>query len=135
MTGVLPPLGYFPAHLRGTSENRRRVFVKRAAISMFGSGRCEVIPPIPGLRGQRRSGAQVRGKQGGQSIDDRGPTPPTVIYGEPLPLFDSNRGADPSARDIYGLWGPPALRGPCRACAAGCLAQGKVILAVSTFRR
>ena len=65
MTGVLPPLGYFPAHLRGTSENRRRVFVKRAAISMFGSGRCEVIPPIPGLRGQRRSGAQVRGKQGG----------------------------------------------------------------------
>ena len=34
--------GYFPAHLRGTSENRRRVFVKRAAISMFGSGRCEL---------------------------------------------------------------------------------------------
>jgi hypothetical protein len=35
----------------------------------------------------------------------------------------------------YGLWGPPALRGPCRASAAGCLAQGKVILAASTFRR
>ena len=75
MTGVLPPLGYFPAHLRGTSENRRRVFVKRAAISMFGSGRCEMIPPIPAYAA---SGGQVlrSGQARGQSIDDRGPTPP-----------------------------------------------------------
>jgi len=54
--------------------------------------------------------------------------------------FGSNRGADTSARDIYGLWGRPALRDPCRPSGAGCLeliclAQGKVILAASTFRR
>src|SRR5580704_726065 len=39
-----------------------------------------------------------------------GVCPPPVIYGEPLPLFDSNRGADSSPRDTYGLGGPPALR-------------------------
>jgi hypothetical protein len=67
--------------------------------------------------------------------------PPPVIYGAPLPLFDSNRGrgADSSPRDTYGLGGPPALREPCRPKAAGGLelvglAQGKVILAGSTFR-
>src|SRR5580693_1340610 len=69
-----------------------------------------------------------------------GLAPPPVIYGEPLPLFDSNRGADSSPRDTYGLGGRPALRDPCRPSAAGCLepvclAQGKVILAASTFRR
>ena len=45
--------------------------------------------------------------------------PPPVIYGELLPLFDSNRGADSSPRDTYGLGGPPALREPCRPKAAG----------------
>jgi hypothetical protein len=45
--------------------------------------------------------------------------PPPVIYGEPLPLFDSNRGADSSPRDTYGLGGRPALREPCRPKAAG----------------
>src|SRR6476646_6560881 len=69
-----------------------------------------------------------------------GVCPPPVIYGEPLPLFDSNRGVDSSPRDTYGLGGPPALREPCRPSAASCLelvclAQGKVILAASTFRR
>ena len=64
--------------------------------------------------------------------------PPPVIYGELLPLFDSNRGADSSPRDTYGLGGPPALREPCRPKAAGGLelvglAQGKVILAGSTL--
>ena len=68
-------------------------------------------------------------------------TPRGSSIGEPLPLFGSNRGADPSAKDIYGLlWGRPALRDPCRPSGAGCLeliclAQGKVILAASTFRR
>ena len=47
--------------------------------------------------------------------------PPPVIYGELLPLFDSNRGADSSPRDTYGLGGRPALRDPCRPSAAGCL--------------
>ena len=66
--------------------------------------------------------------------------PPPVIYGELLPLFDSNRGANSSPRDTYGLGGPPALREPCRPKAAGGLelvglAQGNVILAGSTFRR
>jgi hypothetical protein len=89
------------------------------------------------LHGQRRSGARLRGKQGtAQSIDDRGLAPPPVIYDEPPPLFDTNRGADSSPRDTYGLGGRPALR----ASGAGsleliCLAQGKVILAASTFRR
>ena len=69
-----------------------------------------------------------------------GSAPPPVIYGEPLPLFDSNRGADSLARDTYDLRGRPALRDPCRPSTAGCLelvclAQGKVILAGSTFRR
>ena len=50
---------------------------------------------------------------------DRGLPPPPVIYGEPLPLFDSNRGADSSQRDTYGLGGRPALRDPCRPSAAG----------------
>jgi hypothetical protein len=57
------------------------------------------------------SGGQALGSgasKGQQSIDDRGLAPP-VIYGEP-PLFDSNRGADSSPRDTYGLWGRPALR-------------------------
>ena len=70
------------------------------------------------------SGGQALGSgasKGQQSIDDRGLAPPPVTYGEPLPLFDSNRGADTSARDIYGLWGRPALRAPCRPSAAGCL--------------
>ena len=54
--------------------------------------------------------------------------------------FSSNRGAHSSARDTYGLWGRPALRDPRRPSAADwlelvCLAQGKVILAASTFRR
>jgi len=49
-----------------------------------------------------------------QSIDDRGLPPPPVIYGEPLPPFDSNRRADSSPRDTYGLGGRPALREPCR---------------------
>ena len=48
-------------------------------------------------------------------------TPLGVIYGEPLPLFDSNRGADSSPRDTYGVGGRPALREPCRPSAAGCL--------------
>ena len=88
------------------------------------------------------SDAQALGSgasKGQQPIDDRG-RPPSVIYGEPLPLFDSNRGADSSPRDTYGLGGPPALGEPCRPKAAGGLelvglAQGKVILAGSTFRR
>ena len=50
-----------------------------------------------------------------------GVCPPPVIYGEPLPLFDSNRGANSSPRDTYGLGGRPALRDPCRPSAAGCL--------------
>jgi hypothetical protein len=89
------------------------------------------------------SGGQVLGSgvsKGQQSIDDRGLTPPPVICGEPLPLFDSNHGADTSARDIYGLGGRPALREPCSPKAAGGLelvglAQGNVILVGSTFRR
>src|ERR1700721_2872637 len=36
-------------------------------------------------------------------------------------LFDSNRGADSSPRDTYGLGGRPALRDPYRPSAAGCL--------------
>jgi hypothetical protein len=56
------------------------------------------------------------------------------------PLFESNCEAESSPRDTYGLGGPPALREPCRPSAASCLelvcvAQGKVILAASTFRR
>jgi hypothetical protein len=73
-----------------------------------------------------------------QSIDDRGLPPPPVIYGEPLPPFDSNRGADTSARDTYGLGRRPALREPYRPVGRlelVCLAQGRVILAGSTFRR
>src|SRR4029077_13355773 len=85
------------------------------------------------------SGGQALGSgasKGQQSIDDRGLAPPLVVYGEPLPLFDSSRGADSSPRDTYGLGGPPALREPCRPNAAGGLelvglAQGKVILAAS----
>src|SRR6478752_8411106 len=46
--------------------------------------------------------------------------PPRSSNGEP-PLFDSNRGADTSPRDTYGLGGRPALREPCRPSAAGCL--------------
>jgi hypothetical protein len=38
-----------------------------------------------------------------QSIDDRGPAPLRVMYGAPLPLFDSNRGADSSAQALAGL--------------------------------
>jgi hypothetical protein len=44
----------------------------------------------------------------------------------------------PLARDIYGLWGRPALREPYRPVGGlelVCLAQGRVILAGSTFRR
>src|SRR5580692_9691563 len=86
---------------------------------------------------RRSAQGQARGQQ---SIDDRGLAPPPVIYGEPSSLFDSNRGADSSPRDTYGLGGPPALREPCRPKAAGGLelvglAQGNVILAGSTFRR
>src|SRR5580704_13739351 len=65
--------------------------------------------------------------------------PPPVTYGEPLPLFDSDRGADSSPRDTYGLGGRPSLREPCRPSAAGwqlvCLVHGKVIFAGSTLRR
>jgi len=63
------------------------------------------------------SGGQVLGSgasKGQQPIDDRGLVPPPVIYGEPLPLFDTNRGADSSPRDTYGLGGRPALWDPCR---------------------
>jgi hypothetical protein len=63
----------------------------------------------------------------------RGLAPLRSSMGRPY-LFDSSRGADTSARDTYGLGGLPALRDPCPS-AAGCLAQGKVILAASTFRR
>ena len=54
----------------------------------------------------------------GSSIDDRGLAPPPVIYGEPLPLFNSNRGADSSPRDTYGL-GDGQLRCPTENRAAG----------------
>jgi hypothetical protein len=53
-------------------------------------------------------------------------------------LFESNREADSSVRDTYGLGGRPALRDPCRVrgyLEIVCLAQGRVIFAGSTFRR
>ena len=67
-------------------------------------------------------------------------TPLGVIYGEPLPLLAPIGGEDSSPRDTYGVGGRPALREPCHPGAAGCvarvcLAQGKVILATSAFRR
>ena len=50
-----------------------------------------------------------------------GLAPPPVIYGEPLPLLASNRGAASSGWDTYGLGGRAALREPCHPSAAGCL--------------
>jgi hypothetical protein len=77
--------------------------------------------------------------KGQQSIDDRGLAPPPVIYGEPLPYSgpiagQTLRQGTPMAS------GRAALREPCRPKAVGglelvCLAQGRVILAGSTFRR
>jgi hypothetical protein len=68
------------------------------------------------------------------------PAPLRVIYGEPLPHWGPIAGQTLRQGDTYGLGGSPALREPCRASAASCLelvclAQGKVILAASTFRR
>jgi hypothetical protein len=60
---------------------------------MFGSGRVKGSP-IPGLAVSGGQALGVGAGKGQQSIDDRGLAPPPVIYGEPLPLFDSNRGAD-----------------------------------------
>ena len=94
--------------------------------------------------GYAASGGQGSGqgsKQGGSPIDDRGPDPLRVIYGDPLLLFGSSSPGDPLARDIYGLGGRPALRDPCGASAAGrplepaCWDQGTVIFAGTTFRR
>src|SRR4029077_17021154 len=64
----------------------------------------------------------------------RSPMASPYLYSAP------DRGADSSPRDTYGLGGLPALREPYRPKAAGGLelvglAQGKVILAGSTFRR
>ena len=79
-------------------------------------------------------------EQGGSPIDDRGPDPLRVIYGDPLLLFGSSSPGDPLAKDIYGLGGRPALRDPYGASAAGrplepaCRDQGKVIFAGSTLR-
>src|SRR3984893_11557618 len=53
-------------------------------------------------------------------------------------LFESNREADSSVRDTYGLGGRPAWRDPCRVrgyLEIVCLAQGRVIFLASTFRR
>jgi hypothetical protein len=62
---------------------------------MFGQCR---VKGSPDPLAYTASGAQVLGSgasKDGSPIDDWGLAPPTVIYGEPLPLFDSNRGADP----------------------------------------
>jgi hypothetical protein len=70
------------------------------------------LGPMPGDATSSDQVLAVRGKQGAAVHRTGGLTPPPVIYGEPLPLFDSNRGAGTSAREIYGLWGRPALRDP-----------------------
>jgi hypothetical protein len=69
-----------------------------------------------------------------------GDWPPSGHLWRAATSLGSNRGADSSPRDTYGLGGPPALRERCRPKAADGLelvglAQGKVILAGSTFRR
>jgi len=61
-------------------------------------------------------------------------TPLRVIYGEPLRIRVQSRGRHFGKGHLWPL-GRPALRGPCRASDADRLAQGKVILAASTFRR
>jgi hypothetical protein len=64
---------------------------------------------------------------------------PRVIYSEHLPLFGSDRGADSSARDTYGLEGRRALRDPCPSAAGHlelvCLAQAAEVVARSGTRR
>jgi hypothetical protein len=45
-------------------------------------------------------------------IHDPARDPLRVIYGEPFTPYSAPIAGSPSARDIYGLWGGPALRAP-----------------------
>ena len=115
--GLAPPPVIYGEPLPLFDSNRGAdTSARESAAGCLAQGKAILAAPMGVRRLRGASPLPLLGSgasKGQQPIDDRGLAPPPVIYGEPLPLFDSNRGADTSARES----------------AAGCLAQGKAILA------